>query len=90
MLSRFPVLVSPAPLAEDLAYSARAGQPLVSLISRSQVGRAGQPPYYPYLAFRLSRPLLVHAFPILSLHERTWIWDVLLYTGSAFAAVVAA
>ena len=29
------------------------------MISRSQAGRAGQPPYYPYLAFRLSRPLLV-------------------------------
>ena len=56
---RFPVLVSPAPLADDLAYSAKAGQPLVSLISRSQAGRAGQPPYYPYLAFRLARPLLV-------------------------------
>lgn len=53
---RFPVTLRPAPLPDEGKGEV---QPLVQVVTIMQMqGPRGQP-YYPYLSFRITRPVLV-------------------------------
>lgn len=53
---RFPVVLRPAPLPDEGQGEV---QPLVQLTTVMQMQGPGGQPYYPFLSFRVSRPLLV-------------------------------